>query len=417
LNGNSLNNRLTGNYSNNSIDGGIGNDTISGGAEVDTVLGGDGNDTLNGGGGLDCVNYERSKSNLLINLQLRTATGTDIGNDKLISIEEVRSGSGYDLLAGLTNTASQLVGGFGNDTLKGGNAADILLGGDDEDSIVAGAGNDSIDGGNGNDVILGGYGNDELTGGAGNDTLNGGGGLDCAEYVISKSNLIINLQLGNASGTDIGNDKLISIEEVCAGSGNDLMTGTIRIASQLDGGGGNDTINGGSAADSLLGGDGADSIVAGKGNDYIDGGVGSDVISGGDGADMIIGGDGNDSIHGGMGKDVISGGDGADSIAGGAGNDSFIFAAAADSTVSNSDQISDFTSGDKINLLTIDANSKVASDQAFLFSAIGAAANSVWWDSLSNTLYGDVDGDKTADFAIKVSLVGFLQLQAADIVL
>ena len=115
-----------------------------------------------------------------------------------------------------------------------------------------------------------------------------------------------------------------------------------------------------------------------------------------------------DSIVGGAGQDIFSGGDG---------NDSFIFTTATDSIVSASDQIADFASGDKINLLTIDANSKVGSDQAFLFSASGAAANSVWWDKASSTLYGDVDGNKTADFAIKISLVGLTQLQATDIAL
>jgi Ca2+-binding RTX toxin-like protein len=117
------------------------------------------------------------------------------------------------------------------------------------------------------------------------------------------------------------------------------------------------------------------------------------------------------------GNDTITGGAGADSLTGGAGNDTFVFKSLTDSTVSASDQITDFSKGDKIDLKTIDANSTKASDQAFSFSTTGAAANAVWWDSASSILYGDVDGNKTVDFAIKVSLVGLTQLVATDITL
>jgi hypothetical protein len=41
----------------------------------------------------------------------------------------------------------------------------------------------------------------------------------------------------------------------------------------------------------------------------------------------------------------------------------------------------------------------------------------VWWDIGSNTLFGDNDGNKTADFAIKITLVGLSYLQADDIVM
>jgi hypothetical protein len=124
-----------------------------------------------------------------------------------------------------------------------------------------------------------------------------------------------------------------------------------------------------------------------------------------------------DTLVGMSGNDTITGGAGADSMTGGAGKDTFVFKVLTDSTVSAPDQIADFSSGDKINLKAIDANTTKASDQAFLFSKSGAAANSVWWDSGSNTIYGDNNGNTNADFAIKVSLVGFTQLQVADIVL
>ena len=124
-----------------------------------------------------------------------------------------------------------------------------------------------------------------------------------------------------------------------------------------------------------------------------------------------------DTLVGMSGNDTITGGAGADSMTGGAGKDTFVFKVLTDSTVSAPDQIADFSSGDKINLKAIDANTAKASDQAFLFSKSGAAANSVWWDSGSNTIYGDNNGNTTADFAIKVSLVGLTQLQAAEFIL
>ena len=79
--------------------------------------------------------------------------------------------------------------------------------------------------------------------------------------------------------------------------------------------------------------------------------------------------------------------------------------------------ITDFSSGDKIDLKAIDANTAKASDQTFLFSTKGAAANSVWWASDAYTLFGDNTGDGVADFGIEVELVGMTQLTATSITL
>lgn len=45
---------------------------------------------------------------------------------------------------------------------------------------------------------------------------------------------------------------------------------------------------------------------------------------------------------------------------------------------------------------------------------------SVWWESGgsdSGTIYGDVNGDATADFGIEIGLVGLSQIEAKHIVL
>jgi len=89
---------------------------------------------------------------LSINLKTGIATGRDaagttaIGKDSLISIQEACSGSGNDSLVA-ADTASQLEGGAGNDTLTGGLAADTLIGGLGIDNLLGGAGADLLYGG------------------------------------------------------------------------------------------------------------------------------------------------------------------------------------------------------------------------------------------------------------------------------
>jgi Ca2+-binding RTX toxin-like protein len=103
--------------------------------------------------------------------------------------------------------------------------------------------------------------------------------------------------------------------------GEDTITGSVDIATNIVGGDGRDTITGGSAADTIDGGDGDDSISAGAGNDSVDAGHGDDVVTGDDGNDTIDANDGQDTVTGDLGDDSIDGGDGADNLSGGDGND------------------------------------------------------------------------------------------------
>ena len=91
----------------------------------------------------------------------------------------------------------------------------------------------------------------------------------------------------------------------------------------------------------------------------------NDQLTGSNGDNQLSGGAGNDRLTGGLGKDIFSGGDGADN---------FVFKTIQDSAPGREDQIVDFTSaqGDHIDLSAIDANTKVAGDEAFGF--IGSAA-------------------------------------------
>jgi hypothetical protein len=121
--------------------------------------------------------------------------------------------------------------------------------------------------------------------------------------------------------------------------------------------------------------------------------------------DNLVGMSGNDTLYGNIGSDTLRGG---------AGNDIFLYRSVNDSLPQSFDYILDFSAGDKIDLKGIDANTAVAGDQAFAFKT-EATKNAVWWNS--NMLYGDVNGDAIADFAIQVSLVGLSELKATNIIL
>ena len=123
-----------------------------------------------------------------------------------------------------------------------------------------------------------------------------------------------------------------AITSVYAGLSNssDRFTTSAKVATIVDGRGGNDTLTGGPGRDVLNGGDGHDTLAGGDGNDQLDGGRDNDFVSGGPGDDLLnsstvdspltapapygdtlSGETGNDTLYGGV---VMSGGDGSDSL-------------------------------------------------------------------------------------------------------
>ena len=419
LYGEADNDQLEGEQGDDKLYGGDGNDTLNGGTGNDSLTGGNGDDVLDGGTGKDSMDGGNGSDTYYVDNSgdVVSDSGTT-GIDTVNIASYISSTFTYTLGAGIENAwlspdardadltgntsnntltgnsfdnqlaggdgTDTLNGGAGNDTLTGGNGSDQLDGGAGVDNLLGGDGSDTLNGGTSNDSLNGGTGNDELIGGAGNDTINGGVGFDCADYSSSTSNLTINLKAGTAKGNDIGTDSLTAIEEACAGSGNDVITGSDNN-NQLEGAAGNDTLNGGTGNDTLNGGTGNDSLVAGNGNDIVFGGAGLDILSGGIGAD------------------------------------SFDFNAIAESAIGKShDIIKDFThsQADKIDLIGIDANSKVTGDQAFSYlgsKAFDGKAGEIHY--ISGVLSGDINGDKVADFEIAITLVGTTSLVVGDFVL
>jgi hypothetical protein len=135
-----------------------------------------------------------------------------------------------------------------------------------------------------------------------------------------------------------------------------------------------------------------------------------DGVHGTDGKDIIQLKKGADVVQAHGGNDTIIGGGGKDWMAGQSGNDVFVYASAKDSRpgAANRDIILDFGFGkDKIDLHLIDANARLAGDQAFAW--IGSKAYSGHAGELrcvttgSHALVGgDVNGDGKADFQIEI---------------
>jgi trimeric autotransporter adhesin len=348
--GNNLNNELTGNGINNVLKGFGGNDRLAGGAGADAMYGGTGSDTY------------------YVDNLLDTVIEAGVGTDKVFSTKTFTLGDDVENLELVDGAAASGTGNGLNNTLTGNSS------------------NNTIKGMAGNDKIDGAAGTDRMEGGAGNDTF----------WVRQSTDTVIELE---AEGTDtvystVTHTLGANVERLIltglgsnTGTGNALnntITGNY-VNNTLKGLDGNDTLNGGLGNDRMEGGDGNDTFyvdslsdtvveLADQGTDLVilskSGYVltsnvenlrlaGAGNINGyGNSGNNRLGGDtGADVINGGAGADQIVGGGGKDLLIGGTGNDSFIFRAITDSgtTVLTADVISDYNTGDKIDISEIDA--------------------------------------------------------------
>ncbi|MGG5817229.1 calcium-binding protein [Falsiroseomonas sp. HW251] len=391
IEGNGGNDHLRGEEGNDFLLGGDGQDQIYGGAGADTMSGGAGNDTLDGdmyevGAGADVMrggagndSYIVAQGDVVVELagEGYDKVKTSVANYTMTDfVEELQ----YVGAAPATIAGSAQANTINLDYATGSSS---VFGAAGADTITTYSGNDTVDGGTGGDRISTGQGNDKVTGGDGYDWIDGGDG-------------------NNTLDGQWGNDTLI------AGTGND----------SLSGGTANDFMSGGIGADTLLGQDGLDRLSGGRHNDMLRGGEGADTVYGdtwgtdldapGDiGNDTLFGENGNDMLHGGGGNDLLIGGAGADTMNGGEGYDFFIYQSVLHSSLYASDVIEGFqTSQDVINLTAIDADGGYGTRNSFAYvgDAPQGIAGQLWitYDAGNSYIFGDVNGDGTAEMRIAV---------------
>jgi Ca2+-binding RTX toxin-like protein len=162
---------------------------------------------------------------------------------------------------------------------------------------------------------------------------------------------------------------------------------------------------------------GNDTFYGNDFDDIIKAGAGNDAVFGYGGDDDLFGGSGNDRLSGGADSDFLVGGFGKDILRGGEGFDFFDFNSRKESVVgANRDSIVDFARGhDRLDLRTIDADiDGTAGNQAFKWIGTKAFTGVDGQLRMSGCiLQGDVNGDRKADFEIKINV----QLYSSDILL
>lgn len=449
-----------------------GNFAIFGGSGDDELTGGDGNDTLNGGAGSDMLTGGAGSDTYYVDAG---DTVVETGGGAFDAVYAagsytLRGDAGVELLA-TTNSAST--------------TGVTLTGNAQSQRIVGTAGDDTLVGGGGSDHLVGGLGNDTLDGASGRTVLDGGGGDDT--YFVSDNQQAILERAGegndrvNTTGAFAlyGDVEVETLAYVGAGGGalygNGFAQTLIGAGGNdlLSGGGGDDVLQGAGGDDQMIGGTGADAMTGGTGNDvyYVDNSAdqvielagegfdqvyatasyslapsasvellatgavqgtaaidltGSDTVQsiyGNAGSNLLQGRGGDDFLYGMAGDDILDGGAGVDVLAGGSGNDTFRFSATGDSTLAAFDRIVDFSSGDRIDLSAIDANTANGSGvDRFTFIGAGAFSGSAGelraeFDGSKWAIQGDTDGDGVADLAIVVYTTGNHQISASDFLL
>ncbi|ORE97265.1 hemolysin-type calcium-binding protein [Aurantimonas sp. 22II-16-19i] len=225
------------------------------------------------------------------NVTLGTGADTIVNSGTILGVVDLGGGADTFTMLGSGTVSGDIAGGAGNDIFRGGSLSDRFLGGDDHDTFYGGGGNDLIFGEAGNDRFF--ADTDAIA-----DTYNGGAGNDTVNYLLASGDIRLNFGLNYALGTEIGLDRLFSIENATGGGGNDSLTGS-ETTIGLNGGAGDDTLFGGGGGNTLDGGTGADVIRGFAGFDKITGGAGDDTLTGDFNADTFIFADG-------FGKDTIT---------------------------------------------------------------------------------------------------------------
>ncbi|HYE44700.1 MAG TPA: calcium-binding protein, partial [Caulobacter sp.] len=413
LRANAGNDTLLGMGGNDRLEGGIGNDNLNGGSGNDVLMGGDGADVMeDDAGGNEQMHGQNGDDVMIIR---RAAGGT--GNFVL------DGGAGADrfVLAAMSGTTVAR-GGTENDRFEVSSSALITTGTGVDlvrlesnfgagaivtvEDFVAGAGGDRLD--------LGAFMAARFTGWDGITDPMSTGHLRVTPHASNGVLVQVDLDGGGNSWTTV-----LHLKGVTQASLTPENLGFGGGPAAISGSAGPDTLNGGAGPDLILGLQGDDMLKGYAGDDHLRGDAGKDKLYGldgadrlygGDDADQLVGGNGDDRMFGDAGDDSLSGGLGRDEMTGGAGKDSFSYNATTESVVGGVDRILDFNAaeGDRLNVRSIDADTGVAGDQAFVFVAAfdGNAGQAVRaYDSGANltTLTFDVNGDAVADMTIELT--------------
>lgn len=252
-------------------------------------------------------------------------------------------------------------------------------------------------------------------GGAGADHLDGGAGVNLVSYANAQAAVVVDLGNNANNKGDAAGDVISSVQNVIGSEHNDRLAGDAHD-NVLDGGAGVDSLAGGGGNDTYIVDNTKDVVTeaANAGTDEVHssvsytlsanvenltltGSVGL-VGTGNELNNMLIGGDGDDTLVGGLGQDTLTGG---------GRHDVFLFTKVMDSLPGSEDLITDWHTGDKVDLSSIDANAHLAGDQAFVlvtaFSGMAGEAMLTFDASSGQTsLSLDLDGDKIADSSIKI---------------
>ncbi|WP_421578815.1 beta strand repeat-containing protein [Shinella sp. M31] len=394
----------TGNAFVNTISGNSGNNVLYGGNDsvVDTLIGYEGNDTYVLGSGHDLV-----KEGLSVDLPGTTKSGVDT-----ITSTISRSLADYAFVENLKLLGSSDINGTGGkyaNVIVGNSGNNILNGGVEDTQAI-----DTLNGGAGNDTYVLGSGSDKVIDASGIDTITSAITRSLSAYATIENLKLLGVSNINATGNTLSN----------------TLTGNSG-ANTLSGGAGNDVLIGSAGADKLDGGTNADTasykgasagVVANLANASANTGdaKGDIYVS----IENLVGSSHNDTLTGNSGANVMFGTTGADKLTGGAGADIFLFKAAGDSTLAaaGQDTVFDFShaQGDRIGLSGIDANTALSGDQAFVFkgtAAFSGGKGELHFDKQASDtyVYGDINGDKVADFVLHFD--DAIAFQASDFIL
>lgn len=260
------------------VHSGAGDDTIHGTSLDDTLVGGTGNNLVYAGDGNDLLLF-----------------GSGTNAERYIGYSDrIFAGNGNDTISvGGSSKGDYVSAGGGDDTVYFDDSPNLILGGRGNDLFYF---NGDVQ--HGHDLVAFNASSPEQIGTGqilsiagmtrNASIMDGGSGYDVLHLTDHADALFLSdvysPQSAFSVGAYSGNNRLVSIEEIRAGGGNDLIDLTT-----------SDIIHG-DIDFRIFGEEGNDIIWGNRGNDFLDGGPGDDTLFGGAGRDTLVGGLGADKF-------------------------------------------------------------------------------------------------------------------------